>query len=62
MAEKRALRLLRRDLPPIVNPKPCGCCQHGHAFAALELTIRHGETGAVLKRMTAVPGGFREEL
>lgn len=41
----------------IVNPKPCGCCKHGHAFAASELTVRDGD-GNVIRRLLAVPGGF----
>jgi hypothetical protein len=44
----------------IVNPEPCGCCKHGHAFAASELTVRRGEDGRgeILRKFIAVPGGF----
>lgn len=44
----------------IVNPEPCGCCRHGHAFAASELTVRRGEDGRgeILRRLVATPGGF----
>jgi hypothetical protein len=44
----------------IVNPEPCGCCKHGHDFAASELTVRRGEDGRgeIVRRFIAVPGGF----
>ncbi len=44
----------------IVNPEPCGCCKHGHAFAASELIVRSGEDGRgeILRRLVAAPGGF----
>ncbi len=44
----------------IVNPEPCGCCRHGHAFAASELVVRRGEDGRgeILRRLVATPGGF----
>ncbi len=57
MATASPLRLLKRDLPPIVNPEPCGCCKHGHAFAAQELVVRN-ERGEIIKKLVAVPGGF----
>ena len=60
-AKLRIVESKPRECYPYENPAPCGCCQHGHAFAAAELRVRRQRDGEVLKTMTAAPGGYREE-
>lgn len=63
MTIPRVARRLRAVNAPtadeIVNPKPCGCCSHGHELATLELVLRRSD-GSLLKRLKPVPGGFEE--
>ena len=42
------------------NPVPCGCCRHGHVFAAKELVVRRLRDGVVVKVMYAAPGGYED--
>lgn len=38
----------------------CRCHPGGRPFAALEIVVRRSDTGELVRRLVAAPGGFKE--
>ena len=50
----------RHDEATGPRAEQCRCHPNGRPFAALEIVVRRSDTGELVRRLVAAPGGFKE--